>query len=774
MIIQKTDLARNREEEDYVRRAQQKYLMDNTPASLLANALLALLLFLILKDAVPLKQVIISTGSIWTVIVFRAVLFFIFHKNGPLFTDSRKWKATYMAGLIFTAAAWSTPIWIAYPVDFPISQIYLLLLLAGMTSGAVLSLSSNYGIMLFYTQGLLLPLFLRNLFFFQPHSASLLILVVLYDLFICLTSWNLHKRIIKNIDLEYNHRTALKKLNLSEQRFSQIFHEAPSGIFYYNRNLVLEEANDRLAEILKTPLEELKGLNMNQIQDKRIIPAIKKAFQGKAGYYEGEYHTSLSDQTIDVTLQTSPIEDSKGNITGGVAIVQDITEKTRIQKEIHHQAYHDILTGLPNRQLLMDRLSQALKSAKRHTHQGVLMYLDLDKFKLINDSMGHQVGDQLLREVASRLSVTLRQEDTVARMGGDEFVVLLPEVSMDKEASVIYSGIVAEKIHQALSDPFQLNDHKVNTSTSIGVNVFTGDEASPDEILKHADTAMYHAKEQGRSRTSFFQAEMDAILQDQMSLENDLTLALKEESLDIYIQPIVSIDRKRVCGAEALLRWFHPEKGYINPEKIIHAAEKTGQIIPLGKWIMKRSLQIYRDLITKDSFELDYISINISIRQILQQDFVAETLKLIRESGIAMDRIVLEITESILITDFDNTVQKMRELRSRGVQFALDDFGTGYSSLSYLKKLPLDKLKIDRSFTENILTDSNDYALVETIMSIADHFDLQVITEGVEEMEQVEALESMNCPFYQGYYCSKPLKPGEFAGFSKEFNRKAY
>ena len=771
MRKQKPELSGISEEMKYIVKAKNRFLMENIPYSILTNLIVALLLFLILKNAVAIEKISVTVGTIYFVMLLRGISYFFFRKDKS-FLHVTVWKTSFLAGLGLTVFAWSMTSWYSFPANSTIPQFYLVLILSGMISGSLLSLSSEFWVLLVYVQFILFPLILRNILFPRTHSIELITLLIIFDLFISGTSWNHHKRLLRFFRLEFSQKTALKKLNLSEQKFYQIFHEAPSGIYYYNADLIMEEANNGMAEFLQYPLEKLRGLDMKNLRDKRVIPSMEKVFEGKSGFYEGEYNLTTSEGKRVISLHTSPMEDTSDGIIGGIAIIQDITEKTMIQKEVEHQAYHDTLTGLPNRQLLMDRLSQALKSTRRHKHKGVLFYLDLDKFKLINDTMGHLAGDKMLRDVSARLSETLRQEDTIARMGGDEFVILLPEVSADKESSVIVAGMVSEKIHQALSLPFFINGHRIRTSTSIGAIIFDGEEESSDQVLKFADTAMYHAKDQGRSRTSFFHKEMDAILQEQMSLEKDLSEALKSEILEIYIQPIVKIDQQKICGAEALLRWFHPEKGYINPEKIINTAEKTGQIIPLGKWIMKRSLEIYTELNNRDGFELDYISINLSINQLLQQDFVIETLNVIDKTGIPYEKIVLEITENIFIKDFENTIRKMQELRYRGVQFALDDFGTGYSSLSYLKKLPLDKLKIDKSFTENLLSEERSFALVETIMKIADQFGLQVITEGVEEKEQIQALDRMECSFYQGYYCSKPLKPEEFAGFSKKFNRK--
>ena len=770
MIIQNTDLARNSKEEKYLKKAQYIYLYGNLMPAVFSNLVLAFLISFLYLGIVPLTQFYLSINLILISTIIWGGLHLYYKNTGMLQRKEGFWERIYISALVISALAWGSTSFLIYPENSPVEQNFLLLILAGLTAGTVVSISAHFKLTLFYIQALLLPLLLK-IFLARPEKfISQMIMLIVFNLFLCGTALTLYRKIKKNLSLEFDHRSALKKLNLSEQRFEQIFHEAPTGIFYYNRDLILEDCNEGLLDILQAYKVSLKGLALDQMPDKRMTGALQQIREDKNGYYEGPYHTMTSDLDLIITLRTSPIKNSRGEIVGGVAIMEDITERVRIQNAIRHQAYHDSLTGLPNRQLLMDRLSQALKSAQRHHHKGVLLYMDLDKFKLINDSTGHQAGDRLLKQVSLRLTEILREEDTVSRVGGDEFVILLPEITPEEEASVLYTSQVADKIHNVFSPPFAIDGQMIHTSTSIGITIFNGEEQNPEKILKYADTAMYHAKSQGRRKTSFFHKEMDAMMQDQISMEKDLREALINNSLEIYLQPIVDIMENRIKGAEALLRWYHPEQGFISPEKIISTAEKSGQIVPLGKWIFRKTLSIYSNMLRNTTLQLDYVSINISIKQMMQPDFVKETLQYINESSIPAERITLEITESILITDFENTVEKMRQLREKGFQFALDDFGTGYSSLSYLKKLPLDRLKIDKTFTENMLSDGDDYALVDTIMSIARHFNLEVVTEGVEEKDQVNILKDMNCPYYQGYFCSKPVPPDDFVKMAGKFN----
>ena len=761
MLFKKTESILDKDQNLYINEGRLNLLYKSLPATSAMNILTALLLPLLFRKVVPSPALSICTGLIILSALLRGTLY-ICYKGWKKEKKTDLWKRLFNAGLLLTALSWGLSALILFPLGYPIQQAFLVLIMGGIVSGAVISLSADHRLSLIFTQIILIPLIGRNLFTESEIRTGIVILIIAYDLYISITSRKLYEQIRNNLIEAYNLWKGEDSLKMSERRYESIFLEASTGIFYYNSSLILKDCNRGFSAILHSPREVLSGLKMMDLPDKRIMPALKAALTGEEGYYEGLYHTLKSDRDIHVRLRTSPLRNAAGTIWGGVGIVEDISEKTRIEQEIHHQAYHDTLTNLPNRQLLTDRLSQALKSAQRHIHKGVILFLDLDKFKLINDTMGHQTGDLLLKEVGARLSSILRKEDTVSRIGGDEFVILLPEIISDHDSSVLYARSVADKIHSVLKESFQISGQTFHISTSIGVIIFNGDEGSPEDVLKFADTAMYHAKEQGRNRTSFFHQEMDSMMQEQVVLEADLREALKNNELDIFLQPIVNIPDNRISGAEALLRWNHKEKGFISPDKIILIAENTGQIVSLGRWIMAETLRIYGVWIKNRQFLLDFITINISTKQLMQPDFVNETIRCILDSAIPPERVVLEIREQNLNTDFDNTLNKMKLLRDFGVKFALDDFGMGCSSLGYLKKLPLSKLKIDRTFTADLLTDKDTLAMVETIMSIASHFNMKVITKGVEKKEQRDRLKDLGCPYYQGYFCSKPLPPEEF------------
>ena len=431
--------------------------------------------------------------------------------------------------------------------------------------------------------------------------------------------------------------------------------------------------------------------------------------------------------------------------------------RRQVEAKIKHQAYHDVLTDLPNRSLLLDRMEQALANAKRHRHLGALLFLDLDHFKNINDSLGHLVGDELLREVAGRLRAGLREADTVARLGGDEFVVLSSEVYDKRDMAVAHAQSVAKKLLTLLATPFPIQGDELHVTASIGIVLFPQDHKHAADILKHADTAMYQAKRIGRNNYRFFSPVMQHAAEKRLSLQNELRQALRRNELHLYFQPQVNADGE-INGAETLLRWAHPQRGITSPTEFIPAAEETDLILSIGEWVLRNACaRIVTWGKAGISVKEQHLAINVSPRQFHQTDFVDQIKRICIETGCDPSLLELELTEGVLLADVEDAIKKMQALKALGIRFSIDDFGTGYSSLAYLKRLPLDKLKIDRSFVRDIVTDPNDAAIADTIIAIAHHLELEVIAEGVESIEQFDFLRARSCTGYQGYYFSRPL-----------------
>jgi len=437
-------------------------------------------------------------------------------------------------------------------------------------------------------------------------------------------------------------------------------------------------------------------------------------------------------------------------------IARDITERKRYLEQLEHRSNYDELTGLPNRTLFHDRLSQAIVGSYRTGHYAALFFIDMDNFKALNDTRGHAIGDQMLVEVGKRILACVRTGDTVARLGGDEFVIMLEDMSEDLAEAATQAQLVGEKIRESLTQPFVLVGGHFHCSASLGASIFHGQNATVEGVLKQADMAMYKAKSSGRNTLRFFDHLMQTVLDEHTVIEADLRMALARGQLQLHYQPQVDCD-SRVLGAEALLRWVHPARGQVSPSDFIPLAEATGLILPIGRWVLETACaQIKAWTAAPATCELR-IAVNVSARQFHQPGFVDEVLQVLRESGSDPSRLKLELTESIMLEDIEDAIEKMHVLKSHGIGFSMDDFGTGYSSLAYLTRLPLDQIKIDRSFVLNLPDNPNDAVITQTIISMARSLRLEVVAEGVETEAQRQFLESHDCYAYQGYLFSKPL-----------------
>ncbi len=431
--------------------------------------------------------------------------------------------------------------------------------------------------------------------------------------------------------------------------------------------------------------------------------------------------------------------------------------------QIEHLAYHDALTGLPNRQLFLDRLDVAIASAHRGATQLGVFFLDLDRFKLINDSLGHSVGDKLLQVVARRIRALLRDDDTVTRIGGDEFTVLVPSVEKVEDAT-----IVARRIREALKLPMVIDGRELFVSASIGVSLYPNDGDDAETLLKNADTAMYRAKTQGRDTVQLYAPAMNARALEQLTLENRLRRALPNGELELFYQPIVAMSTRRICAMETVIRWRHPELGLLTPDAFVALAETTGLIVPIGEWVLRTACHQLREWQEGGLPELR-ASVNLSVRQLQQPDFVPLVSEILAETRIPPETLELELTESMAMQSDGDTLGKLRELKRIGVRISIDDFGTGYSSLSALRLFPADSLKIDRSFVGQIATDPDDAAIAEAVIALARSLKLHVIAEGVETREQLEFLRDHHCDYWQGYlFCQPRPAPACSAMLSRE------
>ena len=443
--------------------------------------------------------------------------------------------------------------------------------------------------------------------------------------------------------------------------------------------------------------------------------------------------------------------------------ISAVAERKKDDEHIRHLAFYDALTGLPNRQLLIDRMQHAIHTSHRNGTKCALFYLDLDNFKNLNDAHGHDVGDEFLCQVTDRLLGSVRESDTVARFGGDEFIIILQELNNDKGIAVSEASKVADKILASFNQPFELEQYIHYATASIGVTIFTGNESQPEELLKQADISMYQAKSAGRNTYRFFDPNMQALLNTRVDMDNNMRQGLQNDEFSLYYQPQVN-SHNELLGCEGLIRWQHPEHGMILPGIFIPIAEDTGFIIQLGRWTLEQACNQIVSWSGSSELKNIKISVNISANQFRHPGFVNDVLDTINRTGANPGQLKLELTESFIIADIEDAIHKMSALKDKNVSFSLDDFGTGYSSLAYLKRLPLDELKIDRSFISNVLKDENDAAIVRTIIALGKTMNLSIVAEGVETQAQRQFLLSEGCDLYQGYLFSEAVPGHELPG----------
>ncbi len=561
-----------------------------------------------------------------------------------------------------------------------------------------------------------------------------------------------------------------------QEQYGLLLNSTAEGIYGVDTDGICTFVNSACLRMLgyKHP-EDLIGKEVHMLihhtyQDGRPYPVEEckvrsSTLGGRSAHADNEIHWRADGSSFPVEYWSHPIY-RKDRLTGAVVTFIDITERKRVSAEINRLAFHDPLTHLPNRRLLIDRLEQALASSARSGKAGALLFIDLDNFKNLNDTLGHDIGDLLLKQVAQRLVLCVREGDTVARLGGDEFVILLEELNKDTLEAAAQTEHVVEKIIEMLSKPYQLASYVYQCTTSIGATLYSDKHQTTDELMKQADIAMYQAKNAGRNNLRFFDPKMQEAINERVALEGELLNAIERLQFQLYYQVQVDSSRRPI-GVEALMRWVHPERGLVSPAQFIQLAEETGLIIPMGKWVINAACAQLRTW-QQDALTCDMtISVNVSAKQFRQSDFVAQVHDAVLQHAINPTLLKLELTESVLLESIDETIATMNDLNDIGVKFSLDDFGTGYSSLQYLKMLPIDQLKIDQSFVRDISVGKRDRSIVRTIIAMAQSLNLDVIAEGVETEEQLQLLQINGCAHFQGYLFSRPVPIAELNVFLK-------
>lgn len=569
----------------------------------------------------------------------------------------------------------------------------------------------------------------------------------------------------------HSHANASHK---NKRRLEVIFDASPDALLIIDANGVITMANHQVTRLFGFQHDEVIGQVCETLMPVRYranhphlrahyqkTPEIRAMGQGmitKALCKNGE--------ELDVEVSLSPIQTDEGWFVA--CALRDITERKRAEARIEDLAFFDQLTGLPNRTLFLDRLKQAMLASEKNKQHGALLLIDLDHFKTLNDTLGHELGDELIKQIANKLRAFISEDGTVARLGGDEFVVILAHLAGNQHDAAVETEAVAKRIIDTINANYQLDNFSHRSSASIGITLFKDRSVPIKSLLKQADLTMYRAKSSGRNTARFFDPAMETAVYQRVALEEDIRQALQAQQFLLHYQVQIVGDHELI-GAEVLVRWQHPERGLVPPGDFIPMAEETGLILPLGLWVLETACQQLALWAQHPATAHLTLAVNVSALQIKQTHFVEQVLEVLKKSGANPQRLKLELTESLLVDDIEDIIQKMVALKASGVGFSLDDFGTGYSSLTYLKRLPLDQLKIDRSFVQDVLVDPNDAAIAKTIVALADKLGFTVIAEGVETVEQKEFLIANACNTFQGFLFGRPLPLKEFEVYIQKY-----
>jgi diguanylate cyclase (GGDEF)-like protein/PAS domain S-box-containing protein len=689
---------------------------------------------------------LVSGGRLW--------LAWYYHRQPEEVRRRRRWLYRFAWGAGIAALLWGAAGLIMFTMEHHGQLAALAIVLTGIAAGGVTTLSSVAWIAPVYVLVVLLPLLGQLLL--EGGSLALLLaaMVVLLLGLVLVTSRRLHRNISDNIALRLVVSSRERQLRVSEARYRAIFRHTPLGVMHFDRQGKVVDCNEMCLDILGGSRQRLLGINLlTQLEDERVSKAVRDALESGTGYFEGTYRNLFSGKKTPLRAFYSALRNETGEVVGGVAVIEDFTERKLAEETIHRQAYFDPLTELPNRRLLIETLASTIRDRRDDGRVGLLMFLDLDRFKIINDTLGHAVGDELLRQVSKRLLLSIDDSAMAARLSGDEFVVMMPTLSADREAELERAEQRAERLLTTLRRAYDLGEQRISVTPSIGYTIFPLGDEDVGDVLRHADTAMYQAKLRGRAQICGYEPSMQTQLSWRLEMEQALRRALVEGQLSVAFQPQLD-EGERIIGGEALMRWKHPRHGWVSPEVFIAIAEESDLIVELETWMLDRCCELLARL---PASVLPRLSVNISVRHFTQPGFVEGLTWVTGTHGIDPARLVVELTESIMIDGLEDAIERMQALKRLGVHLALDDFGTGFSSLSYLKSLPLDELKIDRSFVSSLDTDSNDAAIVETVLAMAQHLGIDVVAEGVESEAQRQFLLQRGCGLYQGYHFHRPM-----------------
>jgi diguanylate cyclase (GGDEF)-like protein/PAS domain S-box-containing protein len=746
---------------------QVAHLYNHAPPSLVFTIFVGGVLALLQASLISNQVILIWYSILVLVTLARAILVYSYHRTKPQSSSIGYWHWAFVAGCALAGGTWGSSAIFLYPSNALEHQLFVIYVLTGVTAIAVLSLASSLTAYLSFLLPASLPMLIQLFSNDSPVSSAMAIMALCYLIALCFGAQGLSQTIVTSLMLRFDNHQMVKEIADRKRAEDALYLEKTrlQVTFSALAEAIIITTTDGTIEYLNPAAENISGWLDSQAREKNIEQVFSHVDEGTGQHIQTAIYDCLKNnarstknslliardgkQRVIEEIAT-PLKDRIGNSIGAVAIIRDVTQAREHSRQLAYQASHDSLTNLPNRSLLCDRLEHAIAKAMRANRLVAVLYMDLDRFKQVNDSLGHAAGDKLLCHVAQLLRTSIREQDTVARLGGDEFVVVLEDLTYQDQATV-----VAQKIVDNLAAPSTIEHQEIRVRVSIGISVFPRDGDNVETLLKHADTAMFRTKKLAHENIQFYTDDMSIPVNNQLKLEQRLQHVVARDELELHYQPRVTMNSSKIIGLEALLRWRKSSDQVVSPAEFIHIAEETGSILDIGEWVLHTACEQAQVWHTSHHKTLR-IAINLSVRQITTH-CIESISNVLKETGLNPELMELEITESLFLNDSEHVIMVLRELKKLGVKLAIDDFGAGYSSLTYLKQFPVDILKIDQSFIHDIGGDPIGSAFIPAIIAMGHRLNLEVVAEGVENKIQRNYLNESGCDSFQGYCFSKPL-----------------
>lgn len=702
------------------------------------------------------------------VTVMRMLLAMSFYRSSFKSRRIDFWESAFLAGCAIAGMTWGSITIFLFPDGDIAQQMFVVFVLAGMVAGSVSVLSASLSAFALFSIPILLPLAFRLYAIGDYFSHWMSIMSILFFFGMLFAARGVNRTILSSLQIRFDNSELCRENAYRQRAEEALFQQKErlqTTLSSIAESVVITSSNARI-EYLNPAAEELCGWSSVQAKGETI-----RALLCANGRIEDEAQATADEECLStgkksknniliiqrgnkklfIEALAAPLRDRFGTISGAVVVLRDVTQEKQQSMMLAHEANHDALTSLPNRNLLRDRIDHAIAKSLRAGNLVAVLFIDLDRFKGINDHLGHTIGDLLLQDVAKQLCACLRQEDSVARIGGDEFVVVLEDLQNEHQASV-----TARKIVESLASPISIEGHEIRISASIGIALFPKDGEDFDSLMKNADIAMYRTKEHGGNNIEFYAKAMNTRAQERLKLERQLRQVVSGNELELFYQPRIDLRSGAIVGVEALLRWHNPDCGMVLPNDFIPLAEETGSILAIGEWVLNTACR--QACLWHQNGHPDLrMAVNLSVYQIRHADIPALVSSSLAGANLRPEYLELEITESIFLKDPDDTIKSLEAIRQQGVQLVIDNFGTGYSSLAYLKRFPVDLIKVDRSFLAEVTHDTGIAAIVAAIISIGHGLNLKVVAEGVEKQDQLDFLKARQCDGFQGFYLSEPL-----------------